>query len=480
MIIHYAETPLALEKEQPVKWISLYKKLHEQQKIVFNPEQNTIQFLNYAGFFNANNQTYLIYPQKLENLFNLQKTPEENFLQFYSHILEKILKNLPPFLLFNLSPTFLPVQEDFSPPSLLYQLFILLYKKEEILESFALLQKEPHHILQYVEVEKLFYQLKKANQNTLFNILKNLNNLHPHKTGILQGLNQRYSPITLQEQETQETFDTPENRFIKDFLTQLSYLCFLIQKEFQDLPEITKIIQSIQEETDYLLENSFLNQVGDLKNIPYASQVLQKKTGYKELFSLSSLLFSGFIPQTLKKLNSAFYVKDLATLWEYYCLSFLINFFSQITNNPKPCIKKINQNQDYETMSISFSPNLILHYQKTFYSYSHLEWRPDFYLEINHKKIVFDAKFRFFEENKKDILQNLHYYKDGLCLNQVFALTLPNHLNQKNGSFYIQNKEENLTFNQEEFKKILLDEFCPYYNDLGVGFFPLPIQNSFF
>ncbi|MCK9523852.1 MAG: DUF2357 domain-containing protein [Proteobacteria bacterium] len=477
MTIHYAEKPLALEKKQPVEWVSLYKRLHEQQKIIFNQEQNTIQFLNYAGFFTANNQTYLVYPQKLENLFSLEKTPEENFLQFYSQVLNKILTSIPPFLLFNLSPTFLPVQEDFSPHSLLYQLFILLYKKDEILESFALLQKEPHQTLQYVEVEKLFHQVKKANQNTLFTILKNLDNLQPHKTGVLQGVNQRYSPITLQEQEAQETFNTPENRFIKDFLTQLSYLCFSIQKKFQDLPEITKIIRSIQEETDYLLENSFLNQVGDLKNIPYTSQVLQKKTGYKELFSLSSLLFSGFIPQTLKKLNSAFYLKDLATLWEYYCLSFLINLFSQITNNPRPRIEPPTQNRDYETMRVFFGPDLILHYQKTFHSYSRLEWRPDFYLEINHKKIVFDAKFRFFEENKKDVLQNLHYYKDGLSLNQVFALTLPNRLNQKTGSFYIKNKKETLNFNNEELKKILWDEFFPYYNDFGVGFFPLPIQD---
>jgi predicted component of viral defense system (DUF524 family) len=110
-----------------------------------------------------------------------------------------------------------------------------------------------------------------------------------------------------------------------------------------------------------------------------------------------------------------------------------------------------------------FKNGLNLHYQKTLKSYSRLEFRPDFYIEFQGNSYIFDAKFRYFETNRKEILQNMHYYKDGLKTKFAVAVCFGN---SKGGKFWdsIEKKEFEITSAVELLKNKPLN---------GVGFMNL-------
>jgi predicted component of viral defense system (DUF524 family) len=212
---------------------------------------------------------------------------------------------------------------------------------------------------------------------------------------------------------------------------------------------------------------------------PSNSPVLIKKTGYREILQIYRLLHLSFIPKMYQDLdhtlNIAFSLKDFTILWEYYVLVELIKELKSYFGGFKINInfeEKTYEKTKYEYAEFEFNKGLKLYYQKSITSYSGFEYRPDFYIEYNSKKFIFDAKFRFFENNseerKKEIINNMHYYRDALGATFAVAVCLAED-KKKECIFWSLNKNFATQNNINSLSELINN--C----NKGIGIYKLPL-----
>lgn len=252
----------------------------------------------------------------------------------------------------------------------------------------------------------------------------------------------------------EESPDTPENRFYKYFLESLQHLILRLS---ENAPEgyIKDSLRSFLDEVDYQLSHDWLEDVGTLEHLPFNSQVLQKREGYRDILKYFFLmdLSLRFTWDELEESCRGF-EKRLSQLYEYWCYFKLIKILEDITGkkvNPLD-IFKVDQWQvkirwGLESM-LKFTLNapepiiISLSYNRKFAnstscrSYS-LPFRPDYSILVDIDEctyfIHFDAKYRskitsadFYEMEKRDPEEELqrkyqagdiykmHTYKDAI------------------------------------------------------------------
>ncbi|WP_081826583.1 DUF2357 domain-containing protein [Persephonella sp. KM09-Lau-8] len=443
-ILHFAEKPLLLDEEdlEDTKEILEYLKKKEQIDI----QENFIFFKNYTGIIETKSKNYLVIPKKLAKHFNLinekdepienfEKTYDKKFEQFLKYILQKLSKE---HIIYSLSLSHFPVEESKLNESSILKLLLLLNKKDELIGSFYLILTNPHRKLIEYESYKNIDEVSYVDSDVIVDIIQNPERLYETSNGIIDDQGKRYAPSTVLQYETEETFDTLENRFIKHFLKELENILLNELKDFMFLDEL----KELKNEVENMLQSDIFSEVGDLNYFPSNSQVLMKKSGYREIFQIYRLLHLSFVPKIFEDLDMAFSLKDMATLWEYYVLIKILKEFKEKCGNYKVEInfkEKSKYKTNYEEAKFRFKNRLILYFQKTKKSYANVEFRPDFLIEYNGKSYVFDAKFRIFKDNRPDILKNMHYYKDGLKLNSAVAVCLGE---DKKGSFWVVDKTD--------------------------------------
>ncbi|SMC09182.1 DUF2357 domain-containing protein [Nitratiruptor tergarcus] len=455
MKIHFAEKQLEIKKNE----IKIEDKLNFlQQKEHIEIYGNFIIFKNFTGIFEVNGEKYLIIPEKLIEHFGLideTKEPVPNFEDKYYKQFEKFLKYIlkelsKENLFYTLSLSHFSVEESYLNESKIFKLLLLLEKKEELISSLHLILSNPHRKLFVYETYKNLNEVSCIDPDVIVNIAQNPERLYETENGIIEYKNKKYSPMAVLQYETEETFDTIENRFIKYFLKELEFVLSTDLKEFMFLSEIRELKNDIE----YALLSDIFSDVGELNYFPSNSQVLMKRSGYREVFQIYRLLHLSFVPKIFEDLDMAFSLKDMATLWEYYVLTTILKEFKDNFGGYEVEInfeEKIEQGTIYEYAKFKFNNGLILQYQPTKWSYSNLKFRPDIYIEYKEHRCIFDAKFRFFEDNKKDILQNMHYYKDGIKTQFAIAVCLGK--KNKEGKFWKVNKDKKLINSFFEFIK---------------------------
>lgn len=395
---------------------SLLNYLQKQKKIDYSysnkKNEYEINFLNYTGFFNDK----LIIQPKLKEVLELD---EENLINSYKVKFDKIYKNIIEYLstnlLFDVSIVNFNIKEANLNSNEIYQLFILLNQKDVLIESLYLILNNPHRKLIEKEVYKNFDEVDYIDENILIDILQNPKSWSD---------NNPKTPNIILQYQNYETFNTIENQFIKYFLIEVENLILKLIERFEFLSEN---FNNILNEIENFLSDEAFRDIDELNYFPSNSQLLLKRDGYREIFNIYRLLHSSFIPSFYNDLNLAFDLKDFATICEYYLLVEMIKEFKKESGEIKKF--KLDENLKiyntiYEKAYIEFENGLKLYYQKTFTIYSFLKFRPDFYIEFEDKRVIFDAKFRVFKKNRKDILKNMHYYRDSLKANSVVALTL--------------------------------------------------------
>ena len=445
MKLHFSEEVLEISKDFIQEKKSILDFLSREEGIELH--ENYIEFKNFTGILELD-EKYLIIPEKLAKKFNLlnnHRKPKENFDEIYlkkfNLFLEHILKELSKEkLLFTLSLAKFPVDEWRANESKIFKLLILLENKDTLINSIHLILSNLHRKLIEYETYKNLNEVNYLDESVLLDMISNPSKLYETEDGIIQD---RYTPVEVLQHELEEIFDTLENRFIKHLLKEIGFTINEELKEFLNLYDLVKI----RSEIEYCLQSDIFNEVEDLNYFPSNSQVLMKKAGYRELFQLYRYFHVSFVPKFAEDLDMAFSLKDMATLWEYYILIKLLKGLKEKFGGYKIVedFREMKKGKAvYETVKFMFEKGLILHFQPTKRSYSGLEFRPDFLIEYEDKKYIFDAKFRIFEDNKKDILQNMHYYKDGL--NTEFAIAVCFGDDNK-GEFYFKKRDEiNISF----------------------------------
>ena len=142
---------------------------------------------------------------------------------------------------------------------------------------------------------------------------------HANGHGMVQVKGERYTPTHVLDTRRIVNYDTQENRFVRwVFLSverKLKDLWKLLknQKRLED-PSLAKMLTRMQKEVRRVLQFNFL-QVGDMRQMS-VSLVIQMAPGYREVYKYYLMLRKGLaIQDDLFQLS----LKDLATLYEYWC-----------------------------------------------------------------------------------------------------------------------------------------------------------------
>ena len=131
----------------------------------------------------------------------------------------------------------------------------------------------------------------------------------------------RLEPAHLYRVEEQvQTNDTPENRFLKFALAQITGKYEALKKQIESVKGTSEAmkseIQAVSTTLKRLQSNPFFRTIGHFKGLNQESLVLQKASGYSQVYRTWNLLRRAY------SLNDGIYrlqTKDIATLYEIWC-----------------------------------------------------------------------------------------------------------------------------------------------------------------
>lgn len=264
---------------------------------------------------------------------------------------------------------------------------------------------------------------------------------------------QQYLPQEVLFEEIIDSFDNPENRFIKYFINWCLGIVerfnevFVAQEDFRNTELIVANNFHIKE-LKLLLRQTFLKNVGEMQSIPMYSTVLTRRDGYRQIYSLFLGLKSmPEVENDSENIKELLENKSLDVLYENYCyfgMSEMIagiygqrlekkKYRVQKTSFSKTLEKKTDSNY-FEFERTDELPMVRVHYNKNYVMESYSKsFDPDISLEIFDSTdslsaiYVFDSKFKAtisesteddetYEKRKYkyDDISKMHTYRDAL------------------------------------------------------------------
>jgi hypothetical protein len=126
-------------------------------------------------------------------------------------------------------------------------------------------------------------------------------------------------PESVRSSVRQETPQTPANGFLVHILTQFLSMVRSVAPRLKGELSRTEALE-YQEILDSALGSSFLREVEPVGQVPHSSQVLQKRSGYREIFQTWVLSEASAVLRWDPSDESFFgHVRDAAELYEYWC-----------------------------------------------------------------------------------------------------------------------------------------------------------------
>ena len=244
------------------------------------------------------------------------------------------------------SPLYQKFELDNRKKETLYEDFMFLeylFREDNLPSIFEYLSKNLHSQLKNHTQTVPISFASNVNQNTLKDIVSKPNNLF--KSGsdfkIVNKLN-GYVPREVEQTKHEDVIDIPENRFFKYFLELIHDL---VEKLLENAEEgyINDKLLSFRDEIGYFLSNKFFNHISSMEYVPFNSQILQKKEGYREIFQYFLMLEFSF-RLSWNEVNDQFkgFEKKLSELYEYWCYFKLLKVLNDLS------IRKINFEDVFE------------------------------------------------------------------------------------------------------------------------------------
>ncbi|MDT8380459.1 MAG: DUF2357 domain-containing protein [Desulfotignum sp.] len=239
---------------------------------------------------------------------------------------------------------------------------------------------------------------------------------------LMQKTKKALYPQSAARESRFQTFNTHENRFIKFFLQELLWKIEAISTALDPdtssyfNPDISDCLKSLENSIHHFLSHNMWQDVGTMQFVPVNSQVLQKKEGYRQLFSLYSLLQLAtrcdFLQTDFKNLVE---IKNVPTLYEYWCffqIKSIIDTFSAPTAIDRLISEDPIEHKLTTGLCITYQDGIKLFFNKVYggspgvedpdaampsyqpgTSYSQT-FIPDIVVEKAGKKLIFDAKYK--------------------------------------------------------------------------------------
>ena len=242
-------------------------------------------------------------------------------------------------------------------------------------------------------------------------------NLVPFDGGPTLGA---YAPETIYERRCEDSFDTPENRMVRDLILSTDGMIKnLLSSEYASRSDyVVNRLLEMREFTVNALKDQWLNEIGEMRMIPYDSMVLQNRFGYADLFQMYQMLGLGtaFKQEDAENILSG-HNKKLHTVYEYWCYTRLYRCLSNMSEDTPKFPLDVTENRwsidirrEKTTFRIRLEENVLdvdLYYNRNFSegseqfrSYS-VRLRPDFTLRVVSSSeperayiVNFDAKYK--------------------------------------------------------------------------------------
>ena len=357
-----------------------------------------------------------------------------------------------------------------------------LFRQDNLPSVFEYLSKNLHSQLINHDETVPVSLANNLNSASLNNIVSRPNKLFKTDSPIkmAEKLN-GYLPYTINQSKHEDSIDIPENQFLKYFLEMLQNL---IEKLLSSSKKgyIKDKLKYFNEEVSCYLSSKFFYHISTMEYVPFNSQVLQKKEGYRDIFQYFLMLEFSF-RLSWDDLSNKFkgFEKRLSELYEYWCYFEILKVLNDLS------INKINFEDVFEVNKTNWKINVIkgqrsskkfklnirghdvvieLFYNLTFsdkskYKSYSLAFKPDYTLlittPVNKHFIHFDAKYRseleiidFYEKigdksvrdiekeiDKRDALEEkeyvfkdadiykMHTYKDSILLSSGSYVLYP-------------------------------------------------------
>ena len=330
------------------------------------------------------------------------------------------------------------VVEAVQPPSPLFVLHLLCQYAAALREALALVQAQPHRCLTEHPAWLPLAQAAEADAEVLLSVVTATEQweLAARAFPLAQRL-RGYAPARVWQRRPEETYDTPENRFVRHFLEQVLVAAEGLARQpwWPNVPpeRQRRVIESISLLRQTLGQPLFA-EVGPLHVLPLTSQVLLRRDGYRELLALWQQFQRARRP-LFGALQHAVEVRDVATLYETWVFFALVEELAVVLDASPALDVRVSVEEGLRwNAAARFGAAGNLVYNQSPPSYS-VGLRPDFtWRRQGRPEVVLDAKFRLERPwgaedadtpeatARRADLYKMHTYRDALGVRAAVAL----------------------------------------------------------
>lgn len=374
-------------------------------------------------------------------------TPQKH-QTFFSSLLDDLYKRLArlPFT-FDAS-TSQSVVEALQPPTPLFTFHFLKHYAEDLKAALAIIFAYPHRLLTDEEMVVPLATASNIGPDTLLDMMHHSSQWTKADRHPLANRLNGCMPTHILQHLPEETFDTPENRFVLYFLSllqvaadQLKTQSWWTYSPLEDKRKINETLFLLQQ----ALNHPIFEEVGEQKILPFNSQVLLRKDGYRQIMELWQKFNLARRP-LFAPLHKAIETRNVAELYEYWVFFSLAEQIGDLLE-----IHPVFQLRSSDKMGLEWSSQTLfstcgkLIFNRTYYRNSQhfhtysTTMRPDFtWVRNGSPKVIFDAKFSFgtidkileegeLSEQYETIpslgdLYKMHTYRDALRLDAAIII----------------------------------------------------------
>ena len=369
---------------------------------------------------------------------------QPTFLQL---LIEGIAKHLADGAFDALAPTAYRVEEDSSTASDIFLFHFLRLHAEDLAQAVRTVLANPYRVLERREEIRPVGQARRVEASGIAWSLGKAQWARSPSVGVFTAADgTRYAPTAILATLAEESFDTPENRFVLSFVWQLTDALVGAHALLAKRPEpaFVAALKELEDDLAVLLADERFASLPESRLLPTHSQVLLHREGYEALYKLFPSFLAG--RRALQGLlGDMIALRDIAHLYEIWCFLEVARVLGvQLELGPPRLVLRSSpvNGTRLQAHATFFGSALNLVYQRSFpgrgrpadgRSYS-VEFVPDITLQEGRRAVgVFDAKFRLRwsqvdpeagPDGKpvEEDLHKMHAYRDALHLRFAAAV----------------------------------------------------------
>lgn len=342
------------------------------------------------------------------------------------------------------------VRESSAPPNLLFAYHFLRHHHRAFIEAAQAILGRPHQRLSEIEEQVRPHEVRHLDREAMIRMLQGGRSSPAVAGGPTQTLTplQRLRPERIWQRCPEETFDTPENRYVLHIGRRMLDTIRQIERTdwYRDHadPREKRHVDAVAEALTMLTIDRRFVALGPLAVIPAQSRVLQRRDGYRELGVLWQQLLRSRQP-IFARMQGAIDLRNVAELYEFWALFELVDRIREITN-VEPTVSNTHGpfGEPGQGQTFTFPGHGVLHYNQGRRGYSRIGLRPDYlWRPVAGEWVAFDAKFRMVKpaeeldeatgevsysgatRSKDDDWQKMHTYRDGLTQVRAAVVLYP-------------------------------------------------------